>query len=531
MSDKERINNIRLAKGKVKAVAYARFSSANQREESIEAQMEAIEKYAKMNNIEIIRKYADRAKSGTDTDNRVEFQKMLKSAKLKDFDFVIVHKVDRFARNIIQAYDTIGKLRNYEIDILSATGETDNEFIMGIKMLMADEYVKNLAQEVRKGLNINAEKGMFNGGVPPLGYDIDNSQHYVINEAEAEIVRSIFNMIAENNSYKAVIEMLNKCGYKTKHGNMFGKNSIHDLLRNEKYCGTYTYNKHVAAYTNGEKKVNNGHGYRDKKEIIKIEDKIPPIISKELFYKVKSIMDSREGIRCQRGKNHTYLLTGKIFCGECGSHYSGFSTRNKYKRLEVKYRCQGRKQKSSSFCKNISVEANKIENVILKELEKVIFDKSMVGLIYEKYSGMFTEQTAFHDAELKQTRKELEDIEKRMRKLMDLIETTGNADLIAQYDARKGEKETLKAKIQELSNKQIPGSVSKSDIRKYLKTAQKLFETKSLEEMQQLINMFVNRVTVYKDHFQIDLNYMEITKSVQAKRGIKKQTAKTGNLY
>lgn len=523
------VERIRKQKGIVKAVAYARFSSTNQREESIEAQMIAIQKYAADNNIEIIRTYSDHAKTGTNTD-REDFQRMIKSAEKQDFDFIIVHKLDRFSRNVYKTYEYLGKLKNMNVGLLSTTGETDNSMMMGLKIIMADEYSKNLSQEVKKGLNVNARKAMFNGGLPPLGYDVDDEKHYIINAAEAEIVRMIFTMIAENNTYKDVVKELNRCGFRTKRGNVFGKNSIHDILRNPKYSGDYVYNRHAEAYFNGKKKVNNGHKYRNNGDIIKITGVIPPIISKETFDKVQEIMDGRDGIRSEHGKNHTYLLTGKIFCGECGSHYVGFSTKNHYKRLEIKYRCQGRKQKTSTFCQNKSIEAHRIEGLILGELEKIIFDKNMVDIIYERYRNIFTEKSEFHDAELRQARRDAEEIGKRMKHLMDVIEQTGNANIIAQYEERKQEKYDLEQKIDELGNKPLPKSVSKADIRKYLKRAQKLFENKKLEEMQQLVNLFVNRVTVYKEYCQIDLNYMEITKTVKAKMNIKKQTTNTGNL-
>lgn len=202
-----------------KAVAYARFSSDNQREESIDAQLRAIEEYASRNDILLIDTYVDQAKSAT-TDNRPSFQKMIKASDNKDFDYVIVHKLDRFSRDRYDSAIYKRKLKLNGVNVLSVLENLDNSpesvILESVLEGMNEYYSKNLAREVKKGLRENALKCKFNGGIPPLGYDVDENKELVINEHEAGAVRLIFDSYLTGHGYSQIIDALNELGYKTK---------------------------------------------------------------------------------------------------------------------------------------------------------------------------------------------------------------------------------------------------------------------------------------------------------------------------
>lgn len=161
----------------VKAVIYARYSSDMQREESIEAQTRAVRDFAQHNDILIVNEYIDRAKSATTTD-RPQFQQMLADSANGGFDLVLVHKLDRFARN---RYDSIGcrmELKKNGVSLILVLEQFDSdspESIITESVLeaMAEYYSLNLAREVRKGQRENAYKSMWTGGLPPYGYDVD----------------------------------------------------------------------------------------------------------------------------------------------------------------------------------------------------------------------------------------------------------------------------------------------------------------------------------------------------------------------
>ncbi len=272
----------------LRAAIYARFSSDNQRDESIDAQIRAIEEYAKRNNIDIVKVYSDRAKSAT-TDKRPDFQQMVDDSALGLFDLVIVHKLDRFSRDKHDSVHYKRKLRKNNVKVISVLEHLDDSPESGIleSVLegMAEYYSKNLAREVMKGMRENAYQCKHTGGTPPLGYDVDpTTQKYVINPYEAEAVKLIFELYLEGQGYKNIINELNARSYKTKKGNPFGKNSIHDLLVNEKYSGTYVFNR--ASSKNWDGKRNN-HGSKNNDDMIRIPGGIPAIVSIDAFENVQ----------------------------------------------------------------------------------------------------------------------------------------------------------------------------------------------------------------------------------------------------
>ena len=162
-----------------RAAFYGRFSSNNQREESIDAQLRAAEEFAKKNNYEIVRTYADKAKSGT-SDKRPEFLQMIKDAEKGIFDTLIVHKLDRFSRNKYDSALYKRKLKQYGIKLVSVTEQLDDSpesvILESVIEGMAEYYSKNLARETMKGLKENAYKCKHTGGLAPLGYDVNSDK-------------------------------------------------------------------------------------------------------------------------------------------------------------------------------------------------------------------------------------------------------------------------------------------------------------------------------------------------------------------
>ena len=343
-----------------KAVAYARFSSELQRSESIDAQLRAIKKYAADNKLMLIGEYIDLAKSGKNAD-RPKFQEMIHDSKNGMFDTIIVHKLDRFARNRYDSVRYRHKLNSNGVQILSVLENYDSNSPEGVLMEslyegMNEYYIRNLSREIMKGLKENAYKAKFTGGIPPLGYSIDNELNYIINESEAIIIRIIFEMIDSGNGYGEVIKRLNNLGYTTKTGKSFGKNSIYSILKNTKYNGTYEFNTTPSRDLNGHR---NSHARKCDSEVIRVEDAIPSIISKDIFNNVQNLMNSRKRQNGAASAKEVYLLSGKIFCGNCGMAYTGHRKFNNQKRKYVVYSCgtnQRKKECNSSYIRKDHIE-------------------------------------------------------------------------------------------------------------------------------------------------------------------------------
>ena len=207
-----------------KVAQYARFSSDNQRSESIDAQIRAMNQFCKQNHWQVVSTYTDEARSAT-TDNRPQFQQMIADSSKGLFDIVLVHKLDRFSRDRYDSAIYKKKLKKNHVKLCSVLERMDDspESIMMEAVLegMSEYYSKNLAREVMKGMNETALQCKHTGGCPPLGYDLDENRHLVINEWEAQAVRIIFQMFADGYGYSEIIDRLNAHGYKTKRGKMF----------------------------------------------------------------------------------------------------------------------------------------------------------------------------------------------------------------------------------------------------------------------------------------------------------------------
>ncbi len=309
------------------AVAYARYSSDKQQESSITVQLAAIHKFCDSHNICLIPEYVDEAQTGTNA-NRKQFQEMIAAAPDKEFQLVVVHRMDRWARNVDDARHYKKLLARYGVKVISAVEEFDEspegEFFELLSMGMAELYSKKLARESYAGQLANARLGKVHSGTPLLGYKI-KGKYYVIEEQEAEAVKIIFNMAARGEGYRTIQRYLNDNGYRRADGREYTAHFT-DILRNRQYIGEYIFNRMEKRDSRGKR---NFHKEKSPQDIIRIPGGMPRIIDDETFYKVQKIMDMRkQGMAgFQRGRRK-YPLSGLIRCKKCGWSFGGSLTRN-----------------------------------------------------------------------------------------------------------------------------------------------------------------------------------------------------------
>jgi len=224
----------------IRAAAYARYSSDNQRDESIDAQLRAIHKFANENGYQIVSEYIDRAKTGTN-DRREEFQRMIRDSDDGDFEVVIVHKLDRFARKRYDSAIYRKALEENGVKLVSVleqfTDSPEGIIFVGMSEAMSEYYSANLSREVKKGQYENAIACKHTGGFAPLGFRVNADLKYEINEEEAVHVRFIFQSILSGMNYSQIIEELNRRGVRTRRGRGVGRKFLPEILRQEKEKG------------------------------------------------------------------------------------------------------------------------------------------------------------------------------------------------------------------------------------------------------------------------------------------------------
>ena len=203
-----------MEKSKMNVAIYARYSSHNQTEQSIEGQIKVCEEYAKRNDYKIVHIYKDEARSGT-SDSREQFQQMIEDSAKKQFEGILVYQLDRFARNRYDSATYKARLKKNGVRVYSAK-ENISDDASGILMEsvlegMAEYYSVELGQKVKRGMGINAEHCYYNGGVVPLGFtliEVDSNyvdkmgrpikkKKYAIDEEKAPYMKQAFEMYVE----------------------------------------------------------------------------------------------------------------------------------------------------------------------------------------------------------------------------------------------------------------------------------------------------------------------------------------------
>ena len=228
------------------AVIYARYSCDKQTEQSIDGQLRVCQDYAQRNDILILDTYIDQAISGT-TDNRANFQRMIKDSARKEWNYVLVYKLDRFSRDKYATAIHKKTLKDNGVKVLSAMENIPDtpEGIILESLLegMNQYYSAELSQKVKRGMKETRLKGFYQGGGVPYGYKIDGRK-LVIDEERAENVRFMFDEFSKGVIVKDIIKELTAMG-KTYRGKPFAMNTVYGILRNEKYIGIYRINDEV----------------------------------------------------------------------------------------------------------------------------------------------------------------------------------------------------------------------------------------------------------------------------------------------
>lgn len=508
----------------MKAAIYARYSSTMQREESIEAQVRACKEYIKQQKWVTVIEYVDRAFSAR-SDQRPEFQRMIKDAKLKKFDVIVIHKLDRFSRDRYDHAIYKRELRQAGVKLVSVMERIDDspEGVILESMLegFSEYYSRNLAREVMKGLHETALQCKHTGGVPPLGYNVDADKHYVINEREAEAVRYIYNAYLRDDGYSKTIDWLNENGIEGKRGSAISKNSLHDILRNEKYTGTYIYNRSAAKDAYGRR---NGHKYKNDSEIIRIEGGIPSIISRDVYtLAMKKMKKNRSG---RFRAIEPYLLTGLLFCGKCDGAYVGSSRGNARSTTENPkkyYECTTKKR--TRKCDAGAIARNSIENAVLSYLETLLTKDATDDItnwitnnakVYRKNA---VDEIKIIKTDLKKATNEANTL---LDKIMDGMDSDLARQRLANAEDRKLQLELRLSDMIDITESTI--GVTKASIKQYLAQLKGL-RSKSREEQTQILNQFIDKIEVFPPDDNDDRRIIIKTKLVSLLSSARIETA------
>lgn len=344
----------------VKGVIYARYSSSGQRDESIEGQLRDCHAFAEKYGIVVVGEYCDRALTGT-SDKRPEFQRMIRDSSKGQFSVVICWKNDRFARSRYDSAIYKYKLKQNGIRLLYAKESIpdgpEGIVLESVMEGFAEYYSANLSQNVRRG-NYDSALKRQTLGQTVLGLRAGPDKRWELDPATAPIVRRIFEEYAAGRSAVDIYTDLNAEGFRTSRGNPFNKNSLRRILTNEKYCGVYTFAD-----------IRDEHG-------------IPPIVDRALFDKVQGLVEFHHRAPAAKKTDGGFLLTAKLFCGECGAPMTGDGGTGRSGRVYSYYICNGRRRK---LCRKERAPKEWIEDAVVAALAEIVNDDAMIHAFADRF--------------------------------------------------------------------------------------------------------------------------------------------------
>ncbi len=461
------------------AVIYARYSSDNQREESIEGQIRECLAFAARKGYTVIRNYIDRAISGKRADNRPDFQQMITDSTKGEFDVIIVWKIDRFSRDKYDSAKYKYMLNKNGVSVISATEPIDDtpegKLMESIFEGFSEYYIRDLAQKTSRGMTENTLKGKFNGGTVTFGYLIDDEKRFAKDPAAAPIVEDIFKRYANGEPIRSIVDSLNSKGVRN-NGRKLTYHFINWMLKNRRYLGEYTF-----------------------KDTLNSEA-IPPLVTQEIFEKCqKRLSENKHKAASFKAVEEKYLLTGKIFCGCCGDTMSGISGTGRSEIYRY-YQCMSSKKHR---CGMKAVKKDIIENAVLSLTMKMFRDKRLIKRISDSCYKMQNAESSELPAlkkRLKENKKEIDNVMKAVKSGVITKSTKAALEKLEQ------EQEELEAAIslEKIKRPIISREKIEAWIMRFADT-----DLSNSEQKQKLVDIFVNSVFVYGDKVVVFLNFKD----------------------
>ena len=467
------------------AVIYARYSSDNQREESIEGQIRECTAYAEKNGITVVKHYIDRAISAK-TDNRPQFQQMIKDSERKLFDIVLVWKLDRFARNRYDSARYKTQLKKNGVKLMSATeiisDGPEGIILESVLEGYAEYYSADLSEKVVRGMTENALKGKYNGGAVPIGYVIDAEQRFQPDSFTASFVAEAFKRYNEGATMTEIRDWLNEHHVKNPRGGPMTYNTVQHMLNNRRYIGELKY--------------------RD----ILITDAIPPLVSAKLFQEVQEKMAKNKKAPARRKAEDDYLLTTKLFCGHCGALMFGESGTSRTGDVHRYYKCAAAKKRKT--CTKKTVRKQWLEDLVVNETMKLIRDNAVIDSLVAAVMELQNKESTSLPLYEKQLRETETGIQNMLNAIQAGILTSSTKERLEALEAQKKDLET------KIAEEKLAKPVMKEEFVRFWLLHFRKLDLSQKEQRQALIDTFINAIYLYDDKVLITFNYKEGTETI-----------------
>lgn len=487
-----------IADNERKCALYVRVSTTNQAEdgESLDEQIKTLENYCTYRKWANHVVYREEGFSGKNL-KRPAFQQMMRDIEKGKINTVIVKKIDRLSRSIVDFENLYKLFQDTNVDLISTQENFDTSTAIGrsvirIVLIFAQLEREQTSERTIDVMAYRARQGMFNGGYPRLGYDIDTDNKCLVpNESEIPILKEVFLTYCRLGSLSETANELNKKGYrlktwvtssgKSRGGEKFQKNNVSRILNDPLFIGKTRYKKQI------------------------YEGQHPAILSKELFEAAQEILRNNNVTKTgYRQNDNTFLLKGLVKCKSCGSAMApsfALSKGNKY----FYYRCIVNNDRSKSDCKIGSVPARKLEELVVDELKYLSTDPQIIAGVIEKASKdqrikineLSTKKSAIQDM--------LVQIDRKAKNLIGVLSELGNSgnqthyivneldELEKQSKQLKEELETICFESNDIENKIVDAEI----ILENFKIFKDVFDHLTINEKYDLLHLLIKKVVYF----------------------------------
>lgn len=499
---------------------YTRVStSSSEQLSSLRKQIDYFKDFImKVKNWNYIEGYIDEGLSGVSIDKRDSFNRMIQDGRNKKFDLIITKEVSRFARNTLDSLFYTRELLKYGVGVYFQNDNIntlmpDSELRLTIMASMAQEESRKISDRVKWGHKRSIKSGRVLGNDKIWGYDKKDAK-LIINEEEAKMVRLIFDLYCEGYGFRKISDILLEKGYKNNNGNPFNYSTLSGIITNPKYKGYYVGNKSTTIdYLTRERE------FYDKDEwiIYKDHEKVPPIVSEEIWDRANMLLKERSEKMSSEDKTsyqNKFAYSGKIICKTHNASY--WRNIYKYKIAGDKevWQCKIYRQRGKQACNSPMLYKHELDLIMQSILRDFFSNKHQY---VEKLIGMIEKILSEndYDKEIKNLMKEIAVYEKRKDNLLDLkadglITIEEFKKKYNEYSMEVEKREQLKNKYEELNNALFQKTHELDRIKKQLL---KNIDFKDDEPNEELIETFLDRIEVYNDGIDNLINLDVILKT------------------
>lgn len=454
---------------------YARVSSESDEQlNSLGNQISYYESYIKKNKAwTFVQGYIDEGISGISTKHRENFNRMIDDAGKDMFDLIITKEISRFARNTLDSIQYTRQLLGYGVGVYFQndgirTFDDDAELRLSIMSSIAQDELRKLSSRIKFGHQQAIKNGVVLGNSRIFGYKKENKR-LVIDEDEAKMVRELFELYASNKySMKNIEEIFWNKGYRNRNGNKIAHTTMSNMISNPKYKGYYVGNKVkvVDMFTKKQK-------FLPPEEWVMFKDEagdiVPAIVSEEIWDKANSILKKRsDDVKCRQGIcNHTNILTGKLFCTQCGLPYYRKDSKSRCNNSDSRWVCSGKIKNGKDSCDSFAIYESELIPIIYDVFKSTKDLSNAMIAEYEKMYRSLTQDGNIYKA-IDNENQKIEKFLKQKNKLLELVaeDNISNSDFKSMTEhcnaeIKHAQEEIIRLEDQIKSNKEFSDHMNK----------------------------------------------------------------------